>query len=32
VRTGAKIGSDGGGLESFRVELEGDKIRIENRA
>ena len=32
VRTGAKIGSEEGGLESFRVELEGDKIRIENRA
>lgn len=32
VRTGTKKGSEEGGLESFRVELEGDKIRIENKA
>ena len=31
VKTGAKNGSAEGGLESFRVELDGDKIRIEKR-
>ena len=31
ARTGEKIGSEGGGLESFAVTIEGDTIRIEGR-